>query len=98
MGKGIEELLKDRRDEILRIAKKHGAKNVRVFGSVARGEAESESDIYLLVKMDQGRSLLDLIGLWQELEDLFECKIDVISEGGISPHLEEKILNESVAL
>ena len=60
---GIEELLKDRREDILRIAAQHGAHNVRVFGSVARGEAGPDSDVDLLVELESARSLLDLGGL-----------------------------------
>ncbi|HEV3072386.1 MAG TPA: nucleotidyltransferase family protein [Solirubrobacteraceae bacterium] len=90
--------LRARRDQILSCAAQHGARNVRVFGSIARGEAESGSDVDLLVKMDQGRSLLDLVGLWQELEDMLGTRVDVLSEGGVSPHLRERIFADAVAL
>jgi predicted nucleotidyltransferase len=90
--------LRARRDQILSCAAQHGARNVRVFGSIARGEAEADSDVDLLVKMDQGRSLLDLVGLWQELEDLLGARVDVLSEGGVSPHLRERIFADAVAL
>lgn len=90
--------LRARREQILSCAAIHGARNVRVFGSIARGEAEADSDIDLLVKMDQGRSLLDLVGLWQELEDLLGAHVDVLSEGGVSPHLRERIFADAVAL
>lgn len=90
--------LRARRDEILNCAAHHGARNVRVFGSIARGEAEADSDVDLLVKMDQGRSLLDLVGLWQELEDLLGVRVDVLSEGGVNPHLRERIFADAVAL
>lgn len=95
---GIDELLKGDRQEILDLAAKHGARNVRVFGSAARGEATEASDVDLLVKMERGRTLLDLVGLWQDLEELLGCKVDVIAEGGISPYLRERIIEEAVPL
>ena len=76
----------------------HGARNVRVFGSVARGDATEASDVDFLVEMEEGKSLLDLVGLWQDLQDLLGLKVDVISDGGISPHLRAKILAEAVPL
>lgn len=90
--------IRERRSEILDRASQHGARNVRVFGSAARGDAGPASDIDLLVAMDPGRSLLDFVGLWQELEDLFGLKVDLVSEGGISPYLREQILSEAIAL
>jgi predicted nucleotidyltransferase len=70
-------------------------RNVRVFGSVARGEATDESDIDLLVDAESGRSLLDVIGLWLDLQELLGRKVDLLTEGGINPHLREKILAEA---
>jgi predicted nucleotidyltransferase len=90
--------LKERRNEILRIAQAHGASNIRVFGSVARGEEGPDSDLDLLVEMRPESSLLDLISLWQDLEDLLGHKVDVITEGGISPYLREHIHAEAVPL
>ena len=95
---GIADLLKFRRAEILRLAQDHGAHNVRVFGSVARGEARPESDIDFLVEMDSGRSLLDLIELSQDLELLLQHKVDVLTDQGLSPHLEQRIHAEAVPL
>ena len=89
--------LKGKRKELLRIAQAHGASNVRVFGSVARGEEGSDSDLDLLVEMKPGSSLLDLISLWQDLEDLLGHKVDVIT-GGISPYLRDHIYAEAVPL
>ncbi len=82
----------------MRLAAAHGASDVRVFGSLARGEAGPRSDLDLLVRMEDGRSLLDLIGLWQDLRELLGRKVDVISEGGLSPHLRDRILAEAVPL
>ncbi len=79
-------------------AAEHGARNVRVFGSTARGEAEESSDVDLLVEMEPGRNLLDLVGLWQDLEDLLGTHVDVLSDGGVSPHLRERIYAEAVPL
>jgi uncharacterized protein len=90
--------LKEKRQEILRIAQAHGATNIRVFGSVARGEEGPESDLDLLVEMKPESSLLDLVSLWQDLEDLLGYKVDVITEGGISPYLRDRIYAEAVLL
>ncbi len=95
---GIVELLREKREEVLRVAAQHGAYNVRVFGSVARGETSPESDVDLLVSMKSGKTLLDFIALWQDLEQILDCKVDVISEGGVSPYLRERILAEAVPL
>jgi predicted nucleotidyltransferase len=90
--------LRIRRQEILGYATSHGARNVRVFGSAARGDATANSDIDLLVEMEPGRSLLDLVGLWQDLESLLDTHVDVLSDGGVSPHLRERIYAEAVPL
>ncbi len=95
---GIDELLKAKRGEILRIAARHGAYNVRVFGSVARGEAGPESDVDLLVEVEEGRSLFDLVGLWQELEDLLGRKVDVVEPEGLHWYIRARVLNEAVPL
>ena len=92
------ELLATKRESILHLAELHGARNVRVFGSIARGDATKESDVDFLVDMEEGRSLLDLVGLWQDLQDLLGRKVDVISDGGISPYLRAKIMAEAVPL
>ncbi len=90
--------LQDNRDQILRIATQYGAKNVKVFGSVARGEAQLDSDLDLLVKLDPNRSLLDLIAIKQDLEDLLGCQVDVVTETAISPYFREQVLKEAVSL
>ena len=95
---GVDELLGGKRSEILRIAAEHGTYNVRVFGSVARGEAGPDSDIDILVAMEKGPNLLDLVGFWQDVEDLLGRKVEVVSDGGVSPCLRERILSEAVPL
>ncbi len=94
----LNDLLKSRREEILRIAAKHGARNVRVFGSVARGEADSKSDIDLLVEFKRGTTLLGHAALVQELEDLLGVKVDVVSERGLRDRVRERVLREAVAI
>jgi hypothetical protein len=91
-------LIATKKDEILRAATRHGAKNVRIFGSLVRGEASHDSDIDLLVDLEPGRSLLDHVGLIHELEELLGCPVDVVVEGGISPYLERSILAEAIPL
>ena len=92
------DLLRERREEILQVAAKHGARNVRVFGSIARGEDDERSDIDLLVEFELGRSLLDHASLWLELQELLGCKVDVVSEGGIKPRIRDRVLREAVPL
>jgi hypothetical protein len=87
-----------RREEILRIAARHGAHDVRVFGSVVRGEAGEESDVDFLVRLDEGRSLIDHIALAQDLEDSFGCKVDVVTEGALHRLVRDRVLAEAVPL
>jgi hypothetical protein len=95
---GIDEVLKDKREEILRIAAKHGARNVRVFGSVARGEADEKSDIDVLVEMEPGRSLLDMGGLLMDLQELLGRKVDVVSEKGLRDRIRDRVMTEAIPL
>jgi predicted nucleotidyltransferase len=76
----------------------HGMRNVRVFGSVARGDDRRDSDLDLLVDVEPGRTLLDVIGLEQDLEELLGRKVDVLTEGGLSPYLQQRILAEASSL
>ena len=92
----LERLLEEKREDILRIAARHGARNVRVFGSVARGEADEASDIDFLVDMEPGRSLLDLGGLQMELEALLGCRVDVATERGLKDRIRQRVLREAV--
>jgi len=91
----VENLLKEKREAIMALTAKHGALKPRVFGSVARGEAGPQSDIDLLVKMEEGRSLLDLSALAQDLRDLLGVKVDVVSEDGLYWLLRRRILKEA---
>ncbi len=98
MATTLAELVKEKRADILALAAKHGARNVRVFGSVARGDADEQSDIDVLVQMEPGRSLLDLGGLQYDLEQLPGCRVDVVTEQGLKARLREEILSEAVTL
>jgi predicted nucleotidyltransferase len=94
----IERLLKDKRDEILRVAAHYGAHNVRIFGSVARHEADECSDIDLVVDLEPGRSLFDLGGLQYDLEQLLGRPVDVLTERGLKSRLRDRVLREAIGL
>lgn len=93
----IEEL-KEKRKEILTVAKRHGARKVRVFGSLARGESRKDSDVDFLVELEPGRSLLDVIAIKQDLEELLQRKVDVVTEGAVSPYIRSDILSQAISL
>ena len=95
---GIDEILKAYREKILRIAAKYGAYNVRVFGSVARGEARQDSDVDLLVELEPQRTLLDQIALIQSLEELLGRKVDVTEPETLHELIRDKVLREAVVL
>ena len=84
------------RAEVLRLAAKYGATDVRVFGSVARGDADVSSDIDFVVRMSPGRSLFDLGGLLMDLQDLLGRRVDVVTERGLRPRMRERVLREAV--
>ena len=88
--------LKDKRDGVLRIAEKYGAHHVRVFGSVARGEADDASEFDFLVELESDRSLFDLGGLQFELESLLCRPVDVVTERGLKARIRERVLQEAV--
>ena len=92
------EELRARRAEILEIAARRGARNVRVFGSVVRQDADDRSDVDFLVDMDEGRSLFDLGGLLMDLSDLLACKVDVITEKGLRERVRARVLGEAQPL
>ena len=88
--------LKRHRPEVLRLAAKYGATDVRVFGSVARGEADESSDIDFLVRMSPGRSVFDIGGLLMDLQDLLGRRVDVVTERGLRPRMRERVLREAI--
>ena len=90
--------LRAMRDQILQIAQKHGATNVRIFGSVARGEATENSDVDFLVAFNNQTSLLDRAGLLTDLQDLLHCAVDVVSDRAIKPYLSPYILKDAISL
>lgn len=90
--------IRNQRDAILGIAQKYGIRRVRLFGSVARGDTAATSDIDVLVDFEPGRSLLDQVGFEQELQSLLGCAVDVVAEGGVSPYLADRILQEAQPL
>jgi len=91
-------LLKLKRDQIMKTAAHYGAYNVRVFGSVARGEADEASDIDLLVSLEPGRSLMDLGGLLYDLQKLLGIEVDVVTEKGLRARIREQVLREAIPL
>ena len=92
---GIAEILADKRDEIVMLATKHGAVNVRVFGSVGRGEADADSDVDFLVDLEAGRSLFDLGGLLMGLQELLGRNVDVATEKGLYWHIRDRVCAEA---
>jgi predicted nucleotidyltransferase len=94
----IDELLQEKREEIRRIAAMHGAMNVRVFGSVARGEARQDSDLDLLVDTVPETSSWFPAGLVLDLEEILGCKVEVVTEKGLNPYLKERVLQEALPL
>lgn len=91
----IYETLQTKREDILKAATKYGAFNVRIFGSVARREADAESDVDFLVDMEPGRSLFDMGGLLMELQEILGCDVDVVTENGLR---RERVLSEAIIL
>jgi hypothetical protein len=94
----MDQTLKEKRDEILKVAASHGAHDVRVFGSRARGEGRPDSDLDLLVTLDEHASLLDIVAIKQDLEDLLGCKVDVVTEDAISPYIREEVVRQAIVL
>ena len=95
---GIPEIIGNRKDQILALAAKHGAYNVRVFGSVAQGTADESSDIDFLVDLEEGRSLFDLGGLLMDLQNLLQRQVDVLTEQSLHWYIRNKVLNEAKPL
>ncbi|MBI3491218.1 MAG: nucleotidyltransferase family protein [Acidobacteria bacterium] len=92
------DVLRQQRQAVLELAARHGVRNVRVFGSNARGEDRPDSDLDLLVDVEPGRTLLDLIAFEQDLEELLARPVDVLTDGGLSPYLQKRILAEAAVL
>jgi predicted nucleotidyltransferase len=94
----MRQILDQKREQILQIAASHGAQNVRLFGSTARGDFRSDSDVDLLVDLEPDRSLFDLSGLLIELQELLGCEVDVVTERGLRPRIREAVLRDAVRL
>lgn len=94
----IQKTLKSNREEALSVATRYGAHNVRIFGSIARGEARPDSDVDILIDLEPGRSLLDIVAIKQDLEELLGTKVDVVTEAAISPFFRKEIMREAVPL
>ena len=92
------EELKARREQILAVARRHGAYDLRVFGSVARGEADRGSDVDFLVALEPGRSLLDLGGPLMDLRDVLGCEVGAVTEAGLRPRVRERVVREATPL
>jgi predicted nucleotidyltransferase len=94
----LDEIRSRYRNQIIAAAEKRGARNVRIFGSVARGDQRQDSDIDFLVDFERGRSLLDLTGRWLDLEAVLGCKVDVVSSRGLKPRLASEVTRDAVSL
>ncbi|MGB5592563.1 MAG: nucleotidyltransferase family protein, partial [Crocosphaera sp.] len=94
----IQQKIKEKKTEIMKIATKYGADNIRIFGSVARGESTDKSDVDFLMDIESGHSLLHRISLIQELEDLLKCKVDVAKPQLLHEAIKEQVLKESIPL
>ena len=94
----LNQLLTQQRQTILKIATTHSAKTVKLFGSVGRGEANAGSDLDLLVEFKAGYSLLNIIALKQDLEDLLGCSVDVVTKQALSPYIRDQVLAEAINL
>ena len=94
----IYQLVEERKEQIIKIAGKYGAHNVRIIGSVARREADTSSDLDLLVDIEKGRTLLDHAALILDLEELLGCKVDVASDRGLRERIKARVLEEAIPL
>jgi uncharacterized protein len=97
-AKEIKSLLKEKRNEIMHVASRYGAINIRVFGSVARGDSDEKSDIDFLVEMKPGHGLFDMGGMLMDLQTLLGRTVDVITPQGIKPRIRNRILREAIEL
>ena len=90
--------IRSQRDKITELAEKRGVRNIRVFGSYARGDADENSDLDLLVSMDEDRSLLDRIGFMHDVEDLLHIKVDVVNENALHHSIRDEVIKDGVLL
>ncbi|MEO1347293.1 MAG: nucleotidyltransferase family protein [Cyanobacteria bacterium J06635_15] len=94
----LAQKLRNQRQAILQVAEGYGAHNLRIFGSVARGEDDAASDLDLLVDLEAGRSLFDLGGLSMDLQTLLGCRVDVVTEKGLKQRIRDRVLQEAIEL
>jgi len=94
----LEHTIRTKRAEILRLAAEHGARNIRLFGSVVRGEAGTNSDVDFLVELEPGRTLLDQAALLQDLEELLGCRVDVVEPEALHWYVRDRVLAEATPL
>jgi predicted nucleotidyltransferase len=90
--------IRKQKQGILKIARSYGAEDVRVFGSVVRGTMTSDSDVDFLVRLTPGRTVLDIVAIKQDIEELLGCKVDVVTEASLSPYLRDDVFKEAVGL
>ncbi len=95
---GIDEIIGDKRHDIFQLAEKRGAYNIRLFGSVARGEARPDSDIDFLVEFQKGTTIWDVVGFWRELGILLERDVSVLTDGALDEDFQSRIANDIVPL
>jgi uncharacterized protein len=95
-GLGINDIIGDKREAILELAAKYGATDVRVFGSVARGEARPDSDVDFLVSFPPDRSIFDLVGLWLDLKEMLGREVDLSTDGSIKDYVRPNALKDAV--
>ena len=98
IGTTMDDLIKAKRNAILRLARQHGVSRVRVFGSMSRGEARADSDVDLLVELDEGASGFSLGALQMDLQDLLERRVEIVTEPALHPMIRERVLAEAIPL
>ena len=94
----VDDLIANHREDILRICAKHGARNVRVFGSFARGDATPDSDLDLLVTVGPSRTAFFPGGLLADLQDLLSRKVDIVTQDALHWYIRERVLKEAIPL
>lgn len=94
----LKDDITQKREDVLRLATEHGARNVRLFGSAARGDAGPDSDVDILVDMEPGRSLFDVGGLLMDLQDLLGRRVDIVTEKALHWYIRDRVLKEAVPL